>query len=111
MHLRQSKTDKPLKLPCTPELRAALDRAKSSLPSAPMPGRPILLKPTSDRMTYRYLASLMLNERKRLGMQAYDLHALRYREIKELAWAGCDDDQIISFSGHATKAMVRKYAG
>jgi hypothetical protein len=29
----------------------------------------------------------------------------------ELAWAGCDDDEIASFSGHATKSMIRKYAG
>ncbi len=29
----------------------------------------------------------------------------------ELAWAGCDDDEIMSYSGHSTKAMVRKYAG
>ncbi|WP_233589085.1 site-specific integrase [Falsigemmobacter faecalis] len=53
----------------------------------------------------------MLKERKRLGLEAYDLHALRYRGIKELAWAGCDDDEIAAYSGHATKAMIMKYAG
>ena len=29
----------------------------------------------------------------------------------ELAWAGCDDDEIMSYNGHDTKEMVIKYAG
>jgi hypothetical protein len=29
----------------------------------------------------------------------------------ELAWAGCTDDEICSYSGHRTKEMVAKYAG
>ena len=29
----------------------------------------------------------------------------------ELAWAGCDDDEIASYSGHTSKDMIRKYAG
>ena len=62
-------------------------------------------------MAYNYMAKIMLAERRRPGLEAYDLHALRYRSIKELAWAGCDDDEIMSYSGHATKAMVAKYAG
>ena len=44
-------------------------------------------------------------------MLAHDLHALRYRGVMELAWAGCDDDEIMSYSGHKTKKMVIKYAG
>ena len=48
---------------------------------------------------------------QRLGLEAYDLHALRYRGVKELAWAGCDDDEIAAYSGHATKEMIAKYAG
>lgn len=62
-------------------------------------------------MDYRRMAEIMLKERRRLGLEAYDLHALRYRGVMELAWAGCDDDEIMSYSGHSTKAMVRKYAG
>lgn len=109
--LRQNKTDKPLVLPCTPELKAALDRARTALPFAPLPSRPILTKPSGDRMDYRYIAAVMLVERKRLGLEAFDLHALRYRGVQELAWAGCDDDEIASYSGHTSKAMIRKYAG
>jgi hypothetical protein len=29
----------------------------------------------------------------------------------KLVWAGCDGDEIANYSGHATKAMIRKYAG
>ncbi|MEM6932085.1 MAG: hypothetical protein AAF526_00725 [Pseudomonadota bacterium] len=53
----------------------------------------------------------MRAERKRLGVEAYDLHALRYHGVMELAWAGCNDDAIASDSGHTNKAMIRKYAG
>jgi len=62
-------------------------------------------------MTCRRMAESVLAERQRLGLAAFDLHALRYRGVMELAWAGCDDDEIASFSGHATKSMIRKYAG
>ena len=31
--------------------------------------------------------------------------------VMELAWHGCDDDEIASYSGHASKDMIRKYAG
>ncbi|WP_241525920.1 hypothetical protein [Pseudophaeobacter leonis] len=42
---------------------------------------------------------------------AFDQHALRYRGVMELAWADGSDDEIASFSGHTTKAMIQKYAG
>jgi hypothetical protein len=29
----------------------------------------------------------------------------------ELAWAGCDDDEIASYSGHSSKAMIINHAG
>ena len=57
------------------------------------------------------MARIMLAERKRLGLTAFDQHALRYRGVMELATAGCDDDEIASYSGHTTKAMIIKYAG
>lgn len=47
----------------------------------------------------------MRKERARLGILEHDLHALRYRGVMELAWAGCSDDEIASYSGHD------KYAG
>ena len=111
LSLRQSKGDKPLALPCTRALKAALDEAKAGLAFAPLPNRNILVKPDGNPMDYRYMAGVMLAERKRLGLTAFDQHALRYRGVKELAWAGCDDDEIAGYSGHSSKAMIRKYAG
>lgn len=111
LRLRQGKTDKPLVLPCTAELKAALERARKALGATPIAARPILVQPNGNPMTYFYMAKIMRAERVRLGLEAFDLHALRYRSIKELAWAGCDDDEIAAYSGHATKAMIRKYAG
>lgn len=40
----------------------------------------------------------------------YDLHALRYRGVIELARTGCDD-KIASYNGHTSKDIIRKYAG
>ena len=57
------------------------------------------------------MAKIMIAERKRLGLMAFDQHALRYRGVMELAWAECTDDEIASYSGHTTKAMIQKYAG
>ena len=111
LKLRQNKTDVPLELPCTLALKAALDAAKAALGFTPMPNRRILTTATGDPMTYRYMAETMIRERQKLGLMAFDQHALRYRGVMELAWAGCDDDEIASYSGHTTKAMIRKYAG
>ncbi len=109
--LRQNKTDKPLVLPCTAELKSTLDTAKEALGVIPIAGKPILSKLDGNPMSYRYMSQVMLRERRRLGLEAYDLHALRYRGVQELAWQGCTDDEIAAYSGHATKAMIEKYAG
>lgn len=108
--LRQSKTDKPLILPCARQLKGALDIEREGLGVTPIAARPILTTQGGGRMSYRYMAQIMLKERKRLGLKAYDLQALRYRGVMEFAWADCDDE-IASYSGHATKEMIAKYAG
>ncbi len=111
LKLTQNKTGKVLQLPCTENLKAALDQAKASLGFAPHPSRHILTRQDGSPMSYYSMARVMVRERKRLGLMAFDQHALRYRGVMELAWAGCSDDEIASFSGHTTKAMIAKYAG
>lgn len=111
LKLRQNKTGKPLLLPCTEALKQALDRAKAELEFAPHPSRHILTRADGSAMNYHAMARVMVRERKRLGLMAFDQHALRYRGVMELAWAGCTDDEIASFSGHTSKAMIIKYAG
>lgn len=62
-------------------------------------------------MTYRDMARIMLEERKRLGLVVFDQHALRYCGVMELVQAGCSDDEIAIYSGHTSKAMIVKCAG
>ncbi|MCE8431770.1 tyrosine-type recombinase/integrase [Rhodovulum sulfidophilum] len=111
LSLVQNKTGLPLKLPCTEELRKALNRAKKKLATPVSPERPILARKDGSAMSYFTIARIMREERAKLGLSKYDLHALRYRGVKELAYAGCSDEEIGSFSGHISKSMIRKYAG
>ncbi|KFI34268.1 hypothetical protein CG51_03075 [Haematobacter missouriensis] len=98
-------------MPCTIALKAALDAAKAALSFAPMPNCPILTTQDGGRMTCRCIAEIMLKGHQRLGLEAHDLHAMRHRGIMELAWAGCDDDEIMSYSGHATKRWSSSMPG
>ena len=109
--LTQNKTGVALLLPCTPNLKIELEQLKEALGDKANPDRPILANEDGSPMSYFKMARIMRDERKRLGVLAHDLHALRYRGVMELAWAGCDDDEIMSYSGHKTKKMVIKYAG
>jgi len=111
LKLRQNKTGVDLVLPCTPALKKALNDAKAAPDFVPMPNRHILTNAYGRRMIYRTMADNMIKERKRLGLMLYDQHALRYRGVKEMAWDGREDDEIASYSGHTTKAMIVKYAG
>lgn len=104
LRIAQGKTGRPLFLPCTAHLKAALD-------ATPKKGMTILTLEDGQPMRYERLARVFMKERKRLGLEAYDLHALRYRGAMELAWAGCTDDEIASYSGHKSTDMIRKYAG
>ena len=80
-------------------------------PSPCDPSNTILRNTHGDPRTYPAMAAVMLAERRRLGLEVHDLHALRYRGVMELALAGCSDDEIAAYSGHASKDMIRKYAG
>lgn len=104
LKITQGKTNKTLYLPCTPQLRSALK-------TTPRKGLTILTGPTGKPLNYFAVARIMRKERERLDLLDYDLHALRYRGVMELAWAGCSDDEIASYSGHSSKDMIRKYAG
>ena len=88
-----------------------MDRAKADLEFTPHPSRHILTRADGSAMDYHAMARVMVRERKRLDLMAYDQHALRYRGVMELAWAGCTDHEIASYSGHTSKAMIIKYAG
>ena len=47
--------------------------------------------------------------RKRIGAEAYDIHALRHKRASELAAAGHDDATIMAITGHKSVAALRIY--
>ena len=109
LSLTQGKTNKKLVLPVTDRLRVILDAEKARL--HPHPNRHIITNNSGGKLSYARLSQLFLSERYRVGTEDFDLHALRYRGVHELAWAGCSDEEIAGYSGHDSLAMIRKYAG
>jgi len=93
--LRQGKTGKRLWVPLTGHLRAALD----AWPRTDMRILPL---------TYFQAAHAMLDARKAIGAEGYDLHGLRYTAAAELLLAGCDDETIAAVTGQS-EAMVKHY--
>lgn len=113
--LTQGKTGRALRLPCTPSLLAVLQeergRVADDLRTSTKPMTILRTARDGNAMTYRSASQAFLTERKRLGLTDHDMHALRYRGIEELAWSGCTDEEIASYSGHMSMQMIRKYAG
>lgn len=66
----------PLVLPCTNDLKSALEEAKQSLGATPIAARPTLTQLNGNPINYFYMAKVMRKEHVRLGLEAYDLHAL-----------------------------------
>ena len=108
IRMTQSKTGKPLVLPCSTALLAVLQSRPKVMR---INGATPIISAKGKRLSYRRMAEIMLAERRRLGTEAHDLHALRYTGVMELARSGCDDAEIMSYSGHDTREMVEKYAG
>lgn len=111
LELDQNKTGKALKLPCSEELKRELLTEKRRIGGSPHPSRPILTGQKGRKMSVGHMSQVLRRERARLGLMKFDQHAMRYRGVMELAWANCDDDEIMAYSGHNTKEMVIKYAG
>lgn len=100
----QGKTGAALWVPFTPQLREVLASTQKLGVTICAWGRG---KPTS----YRGAADMVMTVRRQIGAEAYDLHGLRYSAAAELAALGCSDELIMAVTGHATSAMVKKYAG
>lgn len=100
--VRQNKTGKPLWVPLTPHLAAALDA---------LPRRAVTIMTLangSKPLSYRMAAQAMLSAREAIGAKDYDTHALRYTAAGELLKAGCSDDLISAVTGQSNR-MVKHY--
>ncbi|MCJ8139600.1 tyrosine-type recombinase/integrase [Falsirhodobacter halotolerans] len=101
--VRQSKTGADLWVPFTTHLAQALAMT-------PRQGETICAGASGQPISYRHASTLIMEVRRAIGAEAYDIHGLRYAAASELAEAGCSDDLIAAVTGHATSAMVRKYS-
>lgn len=104
INVRQGKTGAVLWVPFTARLREVLRET-------PKVGVTICAHGIGKPMAYNTAAKRVLAIRDEIGARDYDIHSLRYSAAAELAQAGCSDELIAAVTGHATAAMVRKYAG
>lgn len=72
--------------------------------------RYILCDDHGRQLNYDQIQKSTISERKKLGLDAYSLHGLRYSAASELAEAGCTDHQIAAITGHKSLSMVQKYS-
>lgn len=106
IRVKQNKTGKPLWIPITPQLRAALDAAeRRALFIVPKFDK---FAPRAGQLSYRAAFKMMMAARVAIGATEYDLHSLRYTAASELLRAGCDDDLIAAVTGQSQK-MVEHY--
>jgi integrase len=102
--VRQGKTRARLWVPLTPTLAA-------TLAETPRNGMTIITTLEGRPLAYRSAHEAVMEVRRQIDAEAHDLHGLRYSAASELAAAGCTDEQIEAITGHATVAMIRRYAG
>jgi integrase len=102
IRLRQQKTGTPLAVPCTEELRAALDaaRAKAS-------GVTIVAKPDGQPITDALWDKVFNPIRTKAGLDHLQARDLRRTAIVRLAMAGCSAPEIASVSGHSLESTER----
>lgn len=100
----QGKTKKRLWVPLTSIL-------SDVLATTPRTGPTILVNDEGRPLKYRSAADDVMAVRKAIGATRYDIHSLRYTTAAELGALGCSDELIKAVTGHASAAMIAKYAG
>ena len=102
LRLRQQKTGTPLAVPCTEELRAALDAAK-----AKASGVNIVAKPNGQPIPDSTWDKVFNPIRTKAGLDHLQARDLRRTAIVRLAMAGCSAPEIASVSGHSLESTER----
>ena len=104
INVKQNKTSSDLWIPFTKHLADIIaDTPRKSITYiiADAYGRPI---------KYEQIQKASLKLKKKLGLEDYTTHGLRYSAASELAEAGCSDQEIASITGHKSLSMVQKYS-
>jgi len=104
INVRQSKTKAGLYIPFTRSLSA-------TLAETPRRSLYIVSQANGRPMSYQLAWKRVMDVRKAIGAEAYDIHGLRHSAASELAALGLSDEHIMSITGHASSGMVRTYAG
>ncbi len=104
INVRQNKTGAELWVPLTPRLASVLE-------ATPRTGETIVAAEDGFPLSYRVAAYAVMQVRKEIGAEDYDIHALRHTTASELAALGLSDELIMAVTGHTSRAMVVRYAG
>lgn len=105
IRVTQGKTKARVVVPPTPRLAAILD-------ATPRRGLTIIAQPNGRRCSYSYAHKLVTDVRKRIGAEAWDIHALRHSAASEIAaLPGMTPEHVKAITGHRSDTMVRLYAG
>ena len=100
----QNKTGAALTLPMSDDLKECLRAAERA-------GETILTAYRKETpWSYRGAADAMMKLRKEIGAEKFDIHAIRHTVASEIGAAG-SDEEVMSVTGHNTRAMVALYAG
>jgi integrase len=102
-------TAAPRHQPTNAELRA-LELARIAKEKGLDPRRITVAGTHGRRVSYRAASDAVMKVRKKIGAEAYDIHALRHTAAHELAEAGCTDAEIMAITGHKSEASVRRYS-
>jgi integrase len=88
---------------------ACPDFLKDYLDNLPRSGKHILAISLHKPMSKRAIQTRVLNARKQIGAEAYQIHGWRYNAAMFLAESGATDSEIQAVTGHKTLGMVNKY--
>jgi integrase len=102
LHLRQSETGEPMRLPIVPELQAALD-------STPCEHLTFLTTAHGKPFTPTGFGNWFRDVCNEAGLHGFSAHGLRKAGCRRLAEAGCTAHEIAAWSGHRTLSEVAHY--
>ena len=102
--VKQGKTGARLYIPFT-------DRLSDILANQPRRSLHIVSQANGKPPSYNLAWRWIMDVRREIGAEAWDIHSLRHTAASELAALGLSDEHIMAITGHASHGMVRLYAG
>lgn len=107
LEVRQEKTGTPVRVPCTTDLKAALDAAKATTR-----GLAVVARTNGRPMSYNAWSKLFRAAREKAGLGHLQARDLRRTAMVEMGRAGATVVQIAAVSGHTitrTQAILEHY--